>query len=248
MRAILACVAFTLLLAGCTFARQKQAKATEALAGNHAALDEQSRALTTGVVDSLSLAPTNPPTALALDLAKRDQIIEGLPTNRIDVPAILAGVKTAQDALDARFRSIDTLLAQKATLEASLREAEAKLIEMGRLYEAERNRGILRRIWLGVVGSLGLGGVIALVMLCPALLPLAGRGVGAIVAKLPSLAGYLGLVSHRAFDSVVKGVGEVRASLDKSSAFRQQLDNELLKATDEDHRRLIDARRAALNV
>lgn len=61
----------------------------------NAALAEESRALTTAVVDSLQNQPaTNRDayTLTALAFAKQDQRVEGLPLKPFDVPALLAGL------------------------------------------------------------------------------------------------------------------------------------------------------------
>src|SRR5689334_15431319 len=76
------------LATGCTYTAAKRTKVNAALA-------EESRALTTGVVESLQSQPeTNrdPYTVVALAFAKQDQRVEGLPAKPFDVPALLAGM------------------------------------------------------------------------------------------------------------------------------------------------------------
>jgi hypothetical protein len=87
--------------------------------------------------------------------------------------------------------------------------------------------------------------------------------LGWLIGKIPALAGFLGLVSRRAFDGVVKGVGEIRRELKQNKALppEQQpsyrpaevldlVDNTLRGATEGEanHRGLIEARREALKV
>jgi hypothetical protein len=245
---LLPLILISLLLAGCTFKRQSQGKAEAAVTENRVKLDEESRALTTGVVDVLSDYPeTNWHVELALDLAKKDQQIEGMPVTRIDVGQLLARNENALKALEKRFGYVDTLLGEKRRLEAELKRREAELLEMGRLYEAEKNKSVVKRIWKWTIGTLGIGGIIALCFIFPVVIPIIGQFFGWVVAKIPALAGMLGVVSKKAFDGVVKGVGNVREKL-KDTEARKVIDTELLIATDADHRKLIEARRSVLNV
>src|SRR4051794_19618952 len=73
---------------GCTHFAAKRNKVNEALA-------EESRALTTAVVDSWQSQPASERdayTVTALAFAKQDQRVEGLPLKPFDVPALLAGM------------------------------------------------------------------------------------------------------------------------------------------------------------
>ncbi|MDB6053753.1 MAG: hypothetical protein JWN25_1276 [Verrucomicrobiales bacterium] len=121
---------------------------------------------------------------------------------------------------------------------------------MGKLYESEHNRSLVRRIWSWALGTLGVGGVIAACILFPALIPLAGSLVGWLVGRAPGLAGWFGVVGKKAFDSVVTGVGKARSEFKKSEKPEslELLNTELAKATDRADRKIIDARREALNV
>jgi hypothetical protein len=230
---------------------------------NAGALQEESRALTTAALDAVTLAPTNPPTSLAKRFLQRDQEIVGMPTQRIDVEALLAEKDTAWKELNARMEEQRRLLQQRGELETRLRQAESELVELGRKYEAERNRSVVRRVWGWAVGTLGIGGIVAACVLCPAVLPLLGNLLGWLIGKIPALAGFVGLVGRRAFDGVVKGVGEIRRELKQGKALppEQQpsyrpaevldlVDNTLRGATEGEanHRGLIEARREALKV
>lgn len=239
------------ILSGCSFRGSRHSQAGAALATNQAAVSEESRALTTGVVDALNAATNSEPAIdLAKDFAQRDQQLEGLPIERIPVKDILAGLKPALDSLQKRFDRQDQLIKEKAALEAKLRETEASLIEMGKKYEAERNKHIVRRVWEWAIGTLGLGGLIVLCVFCPAVIPLIGSIIGWIVGKIPALASFFGVVSKKAFESVVHGVANAREAL-KNAGHKEQLavvDSALKKTTEEDayHRPIIDATRAKL--
>ena len=252
-----------LLLAGCAHRHAVQQRAAAAVEKNAAALQEESRALTTAALDAVSLAPTNPPTALAKRFLQRDQEIEGMPVQRIEVEALLAEKDAAWKALEGRMEEQRRLLQQRGELGSRLRKAESQLTELGRKYEEEKNRSLIRRVWHWAVGTVGLGGVIAACVLCPAVLPLLGNLLGWMIGKVPALAGFLGLVGRKAFDGVVKGVGEVRRELkqmkglpaDQQRSYRpaellELMDGTLKRTTEdaENHRELIEARRDALNV
>lgn len=252
------CFLTLLLLPGCTFRRAAQIKAQTKVQANTTALTEERRAMITGAADALPMAPTNPPVTLATQFVKRAQQIDGLPERRIPVEAILAQNKEAIADLDQRFQLQQRLLDDRAELKRQLDAANAHLVEMGKLYEAEKNRSIIKRIWHWAVGTLGFAGLIALIVLCPAVLPVLGSLVGWIIGKLPRLAGVAQVVGKKAFDGVVAGVGSVREHLkalethqpDKTmtaAEVRKLLDTQLLIATDADHRALIDARRRAVH-
>lgn len=239
-----------LALSGCSFKRGSLKRVDAQVLENDAAIEEESKAMTTGVVDALHVAPSNAPTALALDLATRDQQLEGLPVKRLDVNALLDGELNALRDLRERQVLQHKLVAERAELENRLKEAEGKLIEMGKLYEAEKNKSIVKRIWAWTISTLGVGGVIALCIFCPAVIPIIGQLFGWLVSKIPALAGMLGVVSKKAFDGVVKGVGNAREQLKQAKKEEELslLNTELSKSTDTDHRRLIESRRLVLNV
>src|ERR1700759_9909 len=131
---------------GCTHFAKTHAKAKHEL-------EEHSRALTTAVVDTLQLEPAaerNQHTTLALQLAREDQRIEGLPDVPIPVEPLLgifpsntppAVAQSAQEkagaALENRFARIEKLLTREHA-------AEERLQDFGATYEAERDERRLR--------------------------------------------------------------------------------------------------------
>jgi len=103
---------------------------------------------------------------------------------------------------------------------------------------------------------------VALVVFCPAVLPVMGGLASFLISKIPALTNLLGFVGKSAFDATVKGVGNARKWLKLSAEVNPQrtysakevldvLDGELKNATevgDANFRRLIEARRQRLNV
>ncbi|HYE32129.1 MAG TPA: hypothetical protein VEH27_11920 [Methylomirabilota bacterium] len=230
--------------AGCTNTGRHEQEVSGELQVKRAALGEESRAMTTAIVDSLQHAPKNPATDLAATFAKRDQQLEGLPLKRVDVEPLLNTNAAAWKALLVRFDMQDKLLAENAALEAERARLSKELEEMGRKYEEERNKKIHKRFWGWLVGTFGFVGAIAALCFCPALIPLVGQFIGWIVSKIPSLASMFGVVSKSAFDAVVKGVGATREVLKKKDPEKQKiLDVNLAVQTDHNHKRLIEATR-----
>jgi hypothetical protein len=225
-------------------------------------LTEESRALTTGALDALGFAPTNPPTQLAKRFLERDQQIEGVPAERIDVAGILATNKAAIESLERRFLQQQQLLEERTALRAELEKANARLLELGRMYEQEKSKSLVGRIKAWVLGTFGLGGLIALVIFCPAALPIIGSIASFLVSRIPSVANLIGVVGKSAFDAVCKGVGNARSSLKEASKHNpdkkysaaevlEMLDTELKESTEvgsANFRPLIEARRSQLNV
>jgi hypothetical protein len=245
---LLAALAAT-ILSGCTMFGRKEQRRSAAVNDNADQLAEHSRALTTGVVDTLGLAPTNRFVDLAIDLAKHDQQIEGLPITRIPVADLLAGSKAAFQDLQKRYGEQNKLLQQNAELQSKLRDTEEKLIAMGKLYEAERNKKIWRRTWGWLTATFGFAGAVAICIFFPAVIPIAIQFVGWIVAKIPALAGALGVVPKQAFDSLVVGVQKIRkAAEDRNNASIDEINAELEKATDAAHRKLIKHRKLKLAI
>jgi hypothetical protein len=236
-------------ITGCSTRGPARARADRALIQSNDQLAEQSRALTTGIVDSLSVAPQNPPTNLARRFAIADQEIEGLPLKRIPATAALAGDPKANADIEARFTEINSLRAHNSQLAQALRERDAALMELGTKYEAEKNKSLWRRIKTALIGTFGITGLIALCVFCPAIIPILTRVLAWIVSKVPQLAGVLGVVGKDAFDAVVKAVGHTRDQLKSTNSDTlHALDSNLRAETDASHKELINVRRAALNV
>jgi hypothetical protein len=236
-------------VAGCTSVAPRRARLQARLA-------EESRVLTTAVVEALQTQPaTNHDThaAVALRLARQDQRLEGLPEQPLDVAPLVAEASVtnppaapppATAALEARFATQDRLLGRE-------RRLEARLEDFGRQYEATRNERI--RTWtrrLGL-GGLGIGGLVALIVFVPAAAPILGHLLGWVVGKVPRVAGWLGVVSVKAFDSLVDGVERFKAGRVPSAANQPApaphaapLLQQLSRTMDADHKALVRQRRA----
>lgn len=107
--------------------------------------------------------------------------------------------KQAVAANNARKTEVETEVSRR-------KKAEAKLLEMGAQLEAEKNRNIVSRVWHWAIGTLGIGGLIALCFFFPFLIPLVGKLIGFVVTKIPSLASAFGVVAVKSYDALVHGV------------------------------------------
>ena len=265
------------LLSGCTHVAAHRERA-------QSRLREESRVLTTAVVDALNEQPLTNRDAcatVALTLARQEQRIEGLPEKPLPVAPLIGEARSAIErgetplsaepaagvtgdgpairALRERFSGQDRLIAEE-------RQGERKLVAMGVEKEAERNARISFWTRLTAWLALPLGGLVALVVLAPAALPLVGRVLAWVVARLPSMAGAMGVVSVRAFDAVVRGIEKFKddhkqeaASPPETEANLEQAKNggsaksgppaalldHLSRELDADHKELVRCRREA---
>lgn len=250
----LAALAGILLLAsGCQLAAAKRARI-------HTQLDEESRALTTAVVEVLQAQPTDARdahTSTALELAKQDQRIEGLPVKPIDAPALLVSNAPARDLLAERFARQNELIAREHAL------AE-RLTNLGAAAEEARRARRMRWARFSTIAVGTIGGLVALAVFCPIAVPLLGRFLGWLVAMIPGAAKATGVVSVKAFDAVVRAIektrrqtgappasilasneagdgGSRRARTDAMETLLASLSSEM----DASHKALVRARRAA---
>jgi hypothetical protein len=247
-----ACLLASGLMSGCTHYAARREKVSIKLA-------EESKALTTAVVDVLQNQPsTNRDlyTETALTFARQDQRVEGLPLEPFDVVGLLTNSPAAREEVTERFAAEEKLIAARA-------KVDEKLINFGERAEAERNRRIG---WWTRVSTLGLGliaGCVALCVFCPLALPLVGRGLGWLVGKLPGLASAVGVVSVKAFDAVVRGVEKakkqnspVAPTVPVANTFQtsgdsrrdkatwiEQLENNLSREMDAAHKALVRSRK-----
>jgi hypothetical protein len=239
-------VALLWLLCGCMPATRAKVHVSEKIERNGDRLGEESRALTTGALDALGFAPTNPPTDLARTFLRRDQQIEGMPVERIDVAAILATNTAAIRSLQQRFDQQDGLLRERVALERDLEAAKARLVEMGQKYEAERSKSIWRRIlgWMGLTGT--VAAVVALFVFCPPAAMIVFRLGAWLVGKVPAMASFLGVVGTKAFDQVVQGVEDAKASVRESGGKSEVITDPIARRMDAGPKALVRARRAVV--
>lgn len=220
-------------LSGCSHTAQRLQKVSSEL-------EEESRALTSAVVETLDRQPTQQRdlySTTALEFAKQGQRIEGLPTKPFDVPALLterewvgrgsSRAETNEAINPARQEPrptgkvgsvIASRFARQNKLLAEQRRAESKLIALGAAKEAQDNAR--KKFWAKWISAMTLpiGGIIALCVFFPVAIPFVGRILGWLVSKIPGLAGWIGVVSVKAFDAVVQGIEKTKQQTQTFSA------------------------------
>jgi hypothetical protein len=167
----------------------------------------------------------------------------------LDIQAILATNVSAIRDLEKRMKNQEQLIADRDKLQAKIDELQGKLVDMGAKYEEERNKNIVKRVWHWGLGTFGLAGTIAFIVFCPAVaLPLLGRLLGFVVSVIPSITGFMGVVSNKVLDSTVQGISNFKQAVEKKGMtdVKELLKVELRQAQDRDHVNVIDARRSAL--
>jgi hypothetical protein len=124
-----------------------------------------------------------------------------------------------------------------------------KLVGLGIQKEQEKNRSLLRRLWGWAISTFGIGGLIALCVLCPAMIPILGRLLAWVVGKIPALAGAIGVVSTKAYDATVRGLENAKADFARHNDGTQDvavLHSNLSQAMDRSHKALVKRRKLAV--
>lgn len=180
------------------------------------------------------------PTPVYADIADYRKIVSGLtsetPKDR----------ETGQTLLDSKDSEIALIQAQRIEESIKLASLEERLISLGNEYEKERNKSW----WTRIYATLGFGGIIAICIAFPVAIPIAGNLLGSLISTVPSLASAFGLVSRKAFDSVVTGVQKAKDKMKDSGNGNNAriLSDELERATDKSHRNLIASRKQNLYI
>ena len=120
---------------------------------------------------------------------------------------------------------------EKQHNEIVLDERAKELIKLGKLYEEEHKEKIWKRAWTWAVSTLGIGGVIALAVLFPAIIPIFAQMLGAVVRIIPSLASAFGVAATSTVDAIVKGVQGARKQI-KNGGDRTYSRDEVLAILD----------------
>ena len=202
----------------------------------------------------------------------QNQRVLGSPVHPLPVPEMLAQVDQARSNSASNNLSTAPGIALQAAVTDTLREPFAaqdrvlgrqravveRLTQMGAEAESTRNARI--SFWARWVGRLTLpaAGLIALMVFAPAVIPILGRLLAWLVGKLPTLAGYVGVVGTNAFDATVKGIEAWKQSAastqppgpnpnpNPATAPQPALLNALSQSMDGSHKALVRARRNAV--
>ncbi len=243
-----------LLLAGCAMQGRARARATQHVL-------ESARQNNQAVSESLELrpGPADVHTRLAHALASQNERLLGAPREPLNVPALLEQARDPQDphatnainatnATAAALRLHDALapvFAEQNRALARQQDATDRLVDRGLASEAAHNARL--SFWARWIARLGLplAALIALLVFVPALIPVFGRLLASLVAWLPSLAGYVGVVGTRAFDATVRGIEQWKTSASTPDAQSTLLDS-LSRSMDAAHKQLVKQRKSAV--
>lgn len=140
-----------------------------------------------------------------------------------------------------------------------IEELEAKLLDYGQKYEAEKNKNIVKKVWQWSLSTLGIGGIIALCVFFPFLIPIFTQIIAKIISVIPSLASAFGVVAKKTLENTSKGIGTLRAELKKEKELApdkkytaaevlDRFDTKLKIALDNDDKKFIEAVRQRLNL
>jgi hypothetical protein len=158
---------------------------------------------------SADLGTAQSAAAVTANLLERNQSLLGEPSTnqrpRVDRllstnPAVRsAAVKAEESRADAEGANV-----------AAVQVAERKWVEQGQEAEKAKARSAWRRLWAWSIGTLVLGGTIALCVFFPAIIPILGQLLGWIVGMVPQLANWLGVVSVKAYQRSVSAFQEAK--------------------------------------
>ncbi len=273
---LLSVIALTLCLAmtGCTYrvaTRQKlDARLVEAARVNNEAARQ--------ALDLQPLTNRDACSETARAFVSQNQRVLGSPVHPLPVPEMLAQVEQARSSAASNSPHVAPEIVLQTAVSDALREPFAaqdrvlgrhravveRLTQMGAEAESTRNARI--SFWARWVGRLALpvAGLIALMVFVPAVIPILGRLLAWLVGKLPTLAGYVGVVSTNAFDATVKGIETWKQSTasapspgpssspnpipspNPTAAPQPALLNALSQSMDTSHKALVRARRNAV--
>jgi hypothetical protein len=271
---LIAALSLCIATTGCTYraaTRQKvDAKLVEAARVNNEAARQ--------ALDLQPFTNRDACSETARAFVSQNQRVLGSPVHPLAVPEMLAQVDQARSNAQSNGNTIAPGIVLHTAVANAVREPFAaqdrvlgrqravveRLTQMGAEAESARNARI--SFWARWAGRLTLpvAGLIALMVFVPAAIPVLGRLLAWLVGKLPSLAGYVGVVSTNAFDATVKGIetwkqssasaqpqgpGPIPSSSPSPSpttAPQPALLNALSQSMDGSHKALVRARRNAV--
>ena len=229
-----------------TFKSSRLAKAETQLKEAQSLVVEKQRQYTTATVDALTQPgspSTNANVIVATEYAKGAQTLVGMPKERIDVTATIQQVQERLDRIDASTTNLQAevrqvliamtngpvaemkkdiaqtsaLLQKVETLEVKVQQAEDALVSKA-AYEEKQG---VKRFWqkTGFWTKIGIiaGGLVALCVFVPAVIPVLGSLLSWVIGKIPSLISLVGVVGRSTFDAVVEGVGNAKKAVKNTS-------------------------------
>jgi hypothetical protein len=228
-------VLFTLLTSGCIGLSWNLKKERQELSHEIVKKDDELnrhlRAYVTGTVDSLSISEKKQTEhKIALNFAQKAQEIVGLPHpgDKIHVTDIIQNNEDAIDNLADRDSEVIALSRQKEVLGHELKDTEDKLIELGES-KGSLNQGFFAKAWAWLLGTFGLIGAIAILVIGgPALLPIIGQILAWAVTKIPPLVSWMGLTSFSLTKNIIRGIHDTKEKIKMADEEKKFSKTELL--------------------
>lgn len=225
-------------------------------------LIERSREMTAAINDLSGLAfertdlePTSIEQLIEI-LAEEDERVEGSPIQRIDAEALLERFETEREDL---IRDMENVQRSNTSLLERINHLERENRSLSYELNRESKKNILDHFW-SWIRSFSLATIITTAILFivfgPAAIPIIFSFVVFFINRVPSIIGFLGIVSKAAFDSVVRGVQDVRTKIksfppDKiftRDEVQMLIDFSLEKYADDKTRLIVSRRKQALKL
>ncbi len=178
---------------------------------------------------------TNVNVVVATEFARGNQSLSGIPDNRIDVKPILKEMRQSVMELNTESNKVNLevllqdlqvgitnpawagfqdSLKQDARTLSDITEAKGKVEQAKEVLVSKaafEEKLAVKQFWkrtgfwskILIIG----GGLVALVIFVPAVLPVMGAFVSFIIGKIPGLINVLGVVGKGTFDAIIEGVG-----------------------------------------
>ena len=216
---LLITVLFCLLLTGCFSTGDKIVEKEKQFASIKGDLDERSRQLTAGVVDTIESKKEENRSVeenVALILASEDLRIEGSPIERIDVIKIIEQYKQEKEELLSDFQKYKD---ENTYLLKDKRKISEELVALRNQLERENNRSIFSRI-KGWFFGLGGGTIVLVIIGCiffPApMFAFLSFIIKKIIQIFPKLINFVGIVGKEVVYNIVEGVEHIKKEINNA--------------------------------
>lgn len=247
------CSVLIVVLTGCTGAGRSLTKAERKTDAAEREVKEDTRKFVKGSLDAqkeaqATAAPENPPEhteaqRVGIKYGELGVRGVGLPVQSINIPGEIRGDKAALAEAIRLEKSSDLHMSLRNELAESELERLRRLAALGEKAEKERNQNIVKRVWRWSIATFGIGGLVAICIFFPIVIPILGRILAWVVSKIPVLAGFIGLIGTKVADGLIAGVQKTNTDKTVTVEAKKKLRSNLEAKKDLGDSALIDARR-----
>lgn len=188
------------LNSGCTYLASKSTRLNKSMT-------EAGRMNNTAAAEALNTQPStnrDAHTEIARLFVEQNRRVLGEPAKPFAVLPLIQSNAQAQVSLQHQFDDQNKVVAQE-------RKTQEKLLDYGVKYEEARNARISWWTkWISIFGGT-IGGIIALCVFVPVVIPLLFRLLTWVVGKIPTIGSWLGVVGYDAYKRAVVGIQECKA-------------------------------------